>query len=112
MEYEPLPSVAKMLLRAASRLQDNELLPLQVPAPTIGFLYRLAKQCDHSAKPLGRFLALISASQLAEEIVRVLVCDEFKDVRTKSTVCEMNRKLQFGIKIGNVRPPYAIKSSR
>ena len=83
MEDWPLTSVTKKLLEAASIVQNYDLLRLQVSAPLFLFLHRLARQCDHSAKQLGRFLALISATELAEEITRDLSPAEFKEFRTQ-----------------------------
>ena len=96
LEDWPLPSVLKMLLRAASRIQDYDLLRLQVPVPTFLFLHRLAKQCDHSAKPLGRFLALISASQLAEEVIRSLLPAEYEDIRAKMERLQCEKEVAIG----------------
>ncbi len=79
----PLPSVPKMLLRAASKIQDDDLLQLQVPASMFLFLHQLGKQCDHSTKPLGRFLTSISSEQLADEITRDLLPAEFKYARNE-----------------------------
>ena len=59
------------------------MLRLQVPAPLFLFLHCLARHCDRSAKPLGKFLARISASQLADEIVRDLLPAEFSEVRSE-----------------------------
>ena len=83
MEELPLRSLLKMLLQAASTIQDCDLARLHVPVATFLFLHRLARHCDHSAKPLGEFLALISASQLADEIIRGFLPAEFDDVRTE-----------------------------
>ncbi len=73
MKHAWLRSVPAMLIEAASAINDDDLLPLRVPASTFAFLYRLGKQCDHSTKPLARFLLRVHRSQLVEEIIRGLL---------------------------------------
>jgi hypothetical protein len=72
-----------MLLRLASSLNDDATLPLRVTVATSEFLHRLGRQCDHSTKPLGRFLLLVSRSRLSDEIVRILLPREFQELHAE-----------------------------
>ena len=83
MGHAPLPSVPKMLLRFASLINDDASIPLHLPPETIIFLHRLGTECDHSIKPLGRFLLLMRASDLVDEVVRILMPAEFCDLRNE-----------------------------
>src|SRR5271168_5412290 len=81
MQGAPLTSVLRMLLRVATSINEDPCLPVRVPDSTIAFLHRLGEHCDHSTKPLGRFLALFSRSQLGDEIIRSLLPAEFRGLR-------------------------------
>lgn len=83
MQHASLSSVPRMLLRVASSINDDAFIPLRVPAPTIAFLHRLGKQCDHSTKPLGRFLLLVPCSQLVNQIIRSMLPGEFQELRAE-----------------------------
>lgn len=72
-----------MLLRFASLINDDTSIPLHLPPETIVFLHRLGTQCDHSIKPLGRFLLLVRASDLVDAVVRILMPAEFCDLRNE-----------------------------
>jgi len=72
-----------MLLRVASSINEDTTLPLRVPVLTISFLRRLGSQCDHSTKPLGRFLLLVPCSRLVDEISRILLPREFQELRAE-----------------------------
>jgi hypothetical protein len=92
-EHVPLPSVPKMLLRVASSINDDELVPLHVPPATFLFLHRLGRQCDDSAKPLGRFLVSIHSRQLAEEIVRNVLPPEYSTLRDELDRCQHEKEI-------------------
>jgi hypothetical protein len=83
MQHAPLLSVPRMLLRVASSINEDTTLPLRVPDLTISFLRRLCSQCDHSTKPLGRFLLLVPCSRLVDEIIRILLPKELQDLRAE-----------------------------
>ena len=72
-----------MLLRFASSINQDDLIPLYVPETTIAFLRRLGQQCDHSSKPLGRFLLGIRSTQLADAVIAIVLPQEFNDLRVK-----------------------------
>jgi hypothetical protein len=80
----PLPFVPKMLLECASSINSDPLIPLHVPPATVAFLHHLGNQCDHSTKPLGRFLAPVSRSQLAEAIIKVALPSEVTAMRAEA----------------------------
>jgi hypothetical protein len=83
MQHAPLFSVPRMLLRVASSINEDTTLPLRVPVLTISFLRRLGSQCDHSTKPLGRFLLLVPCSRLVDELARILLPGEFQELRAE-----------------------------
>src|SRR4051812_33047138 len=83
VQHVPLHSVPRMLLRVASSINEDATFPLRVPIATISFLHSLGSQCNHSAKPLGRFLLLISCSRLSEEIFRILLPHEIQELRAE-----------------------------
>jgi hypothetical protein len=72
-----------MLLRVASSINGDSSSPLRVPTPTIDFLRRLGEQCDHSTKPLGRFLLGVPTARLTAEIVRGLLPKDFHELRSE-----------------------------
>jgi UvrB/uvrC motif. len=72
-----------MLLQVASSINEDTTQPLRVPVLTIRFLHLLGRQCDHSTKPLGRFLLLIPHSRLVDEIGRLLLPSEFWESRAE-----------------------------
>jgi hypothetical protein len=73
-----------MLLRVASSINEDTTLPLRVSVLTVSFLQRLSRQCDHSTKPLGRFLLLIPCSRMVDEIIRIVLPGEFQELRAES----------------------------
>src|SRR5579872_4061627 len=81
MQHAPLYSVPRMLLQVASSINDDTSLPLRVPDSTINFLHELGKQCNHSTKPLGRFLLTVRCSQLADQVIRLVLPEEFFKLR-------------------------------
>jgi hypothetical protein len=83
MRHAPLSSVPQKLLRVASTINEDATLPLRVPVLTISFLRRLSSLCDHSAKPLGRFLLQVRCSHLVDEIIRILLPREFQELRAE-----------------------------
>jgi len=91
MGHAPLPSVPKTLLRFASLVNDDASIPSHLPSETTDFLHRLGTECDHSVKPLGRFLLLMRASDLVDEVMRILTPAKFCELRKEleRTRCEM-----------------------
>jgi hypothetical protein len=83
MQHATLSTPPRTLLRVASSINDDALLPLRVPAPTIAFLHLLGKQCEHSTKPLGSFLLRVQSSQLADEIIRIVSPAELQTLRAE-----------------------------
>ncbi|MEX0710842.1 MAG: hypothetical protein WD278_00745 [Pirellulales bacterium] len=81
MQHALLPSVPKKLLGIASSINNDASIPLRVPEATTGFLHRLGKQCDHSTKPLGRFLLLVPTSQLVDQIIHTVLPADFNAIR-------------------------------
>jgi hypothetical protein len=81
-----------MLLQVASSISEDTTLPLRVPDLTISFLRRLGSQCDHSTKPLGRFLLLVRCSRLVDEIIRILLPKEFQDLRAELERLQMTKE--------------------
>ena len=95
VQHAPLYSVPPKLLRAASLIIEDSTLPLRVPIATNDFLHRLGRQCDHSTKPLGRFLLLVSSSRLSEEIIRILLPREFQELRTETQRLQLEKQDAF-----------------
>lgn len=92
MPHAPLSSVPQMLLRVASSINEDTTLPLRVPILTVGFLRRLGRQCDHSTKPLGRFLLLVTCSRLVDEIIRILLPREIQKLRAELERLQMAKE--------------------
>lgn len=83
VQHAGLHFVPQMLLQVASSINKDTMLPLHVPVATIYFLRRLGSRCDHSTKPLGRFLLLVPSSGLVDEIIRILLPEEFHELRAE-----------------------------
>ncbi|HUE69459.1 MAG TPA: hypothetical protein VMP01_01110 [Pirellulaceae bacterium] len=89
----PLHYGPKKLLNAASRLNDDPLTPLHVPPLTIAFLHKLGRHCDHSSKPLGRFLLRIGLQQLIDQIARALLPPKYWELDTE--IDRLNQKKEL-----------------
>ncbi len=80
MRHSPLPTIPNVLFGCITSLHDDDLLPVTVPAPTREFVHRLAKQCDHSSKPLAKFLVGITASQLTDSVLRIVAGQQYHSI--------------------------------
>ncbi len=83
MQHTRLHSTQRMLFRCAHSLHEDALIPASFPVETFQFLHRLRRQCDHSSKPLGRFLLLISQTQFEDAILRVVLSSDYNELRNE-----------------------------
>jgi hypothetical protein len=81
MSHVPLPSVPEKLLRCASSIHEDAFIPASVPVETFAFLHKLGTRCDHSEKPLGRFLLLVRASQLKDAVLQIVLPSGYHKLR-------------------------------
>ncbi len=75
--------MSTMLIDCASSLNDDDSLPVRVPAPTFAYLHWLAQECTNRDKPLARFLHNLLPSALADAILRAVLPQDCHKIRAE-----------------------------
>ncbi len=78
---QPLSLIPTMLLDCATSLNNDDSMPVRVPATTFAFLHQLGQECDNIEKPLARFLDRVTKSQLTESILVSVLPHEYRAIR-------------------------------